>query len=116
MKLYCQGCDSARVPLDPLHVQQQELARDLARQEEHARNERVQQQLELTVQQQQQQIDGLQQQIRVLIPLVSCKMSLYAPYWYRLKKVLLILICFSSLKIESFQFVPHLQVYNFFKL
>jgi hypothetical protein len=60
------------VPLDPLH-QQQVLERDLRAREEHAHHERVQQELEMTVERQQQQIDELQRQVRVFVPLVSCK-------------------------------------------
>jgi hypothetical protein len=49
------------------------LERDLRAREEHAHHERVQQELEMTVERQQQQIDELQRQVRVFVPLVSCK-------------------------------------------
>jgi hypothetical protein len=58
MRLYCGVCDVARLPL-------QELA------DERARNERERQEFQTTVDRQRQQIDELQQQVRVLVPLVS---------------------------------------------
>jgi hypothetical protein len=58
MRLYCGACDVARLPL-------QELA------DERARNERERQEFQTTVDRQRQQIDELQQQVRVLVPLVS---------------------------------------------
>jgi hypothetical protein len=63
LKLCCNVCDAARRPQAPVHLQEQA--------EDRARNEREKQELQTTIERQRQQIDELQQQVRVLIPLVS---------------------------------------------
>ncbi len=63
LRLYCSGCDVAQLPQAPAHLHEQA--------EGHAHYERERQELQTTVERQRQQIDELQQQVRVLIPLVS---------------------------------------------
>jgi len=62
--LYCANCDVARRPQNQFI-------------QERARYERERQELQDTVDRQRQQIDELQQQVRVLVPLVSCILSPY---------------------------------------
>ena len=63
LTLRCGDCDIARLPQAPALLQDQA--------EERARNERDRQEFETTIERQRRQIDELQQQVRVLVPLVS---------------------------------------------
>lgn len=65
LRLYCGGCDVARLRQAPVQLREQG--------EERARDEVERQELQATVERQRQHIDELQQQVRVLIPLVSLK-------------------------------------------
>lgn len=63
LTLRCSDCNIAGLPQAPVLLQEQA--------EERARNERDRQEFETIIERQRRQIDELQQQVRVLVPLVS---------------------------------------------